>query len=72
MILNYVTIMNMFKNKVMAVQSGDSIMIEWSYIDLLVPIFEATGKKNYVEIVCGMVENLTLGEDEPNIPSVYR
>ena len=56
MILNYVTIMNMFKNKVMAVQSGDSIMIEWSYIDLLVPIFEATGKKNYVEIVCGMVK----------------
>ena len=39
-------------------------MIERTYIDLL-PIFEATGKKNYVEIVCGtMVENLygTVGE----------
>ena len=57
MILNYVTMMNMYKNMVMAVRSGDSIMIERSYIDLL-PIFEATGKKNYVEIVCGMVESL--------------
>ena len=58
MILNYVTMMNIYKNMVMAVRSGDSIMIERSYIDLL-PIFEATtGKKNYVEIVCGMVETL--------------
>ena len=32
---------------VMAVQSRDSIMIKQSYIDLL-PIFEATCKRNYV------------------------
>ena len=55
MILNDMMIMNIYKNMVMAVQNRDSIMIERTYIVLL-RMFEGTGKKNYVEIVCGMVK----------------
>ena len=57
MCINFTTIMHTFKNMVMAVRSGDSIMIESIYIQML-PVFQAVGKKNYVEIVCSMVENL--------------
>ena len=57
MTLNYVTLMQMYKNMVVAVRSGDSIMIEYMYVKFL-PIFEASGKRNYVEIVCTMIESL--------------
>ena len=57
MILNYVILMHMYKNMVIAVRSGDSMMIEHMYVKLL-PVFEASAKKNYVEIVCSMIETL--------------
>ena len=47
----------MYKNMVVAVRSGDSVMIEYMYVKFL-PIFEASGKRNYVEIVCTMIESL--------------
>ena len=55
----------MYKNLVIAVRSGDSMMIEYLYIKLL-PAFEASAKKNYVEITCSMVDTLYASID-PNI-----
>ena len=49
--------MTKFKQMVMAIRSGDSIMIESIYIEML-PVFEVAAKKNYIEISCSMVETL--------------
>ena len=57
MVLNFVMLMHMYKNLVIAVRSGDSMMIKYMYIKLL-PVFEASSKRNYVELICGMVETL--------------
>ena len=57
MVLNFVTMMTKFKHMVLAVRSGDSIMIENMYIEML-PVFEVAMKKNYVEISCSMIETL--------------
>ena len=57
MVLIFVTLMHMYKNMVIAVHSGDYIMIEYMYVKFL-PIFEASGKRNYVEIVCTMIDML--------------
>ena len=70
MTLNYVTLMHMYKNMVVAVRSGDSIMIEYMYVKFL-PIFEASGKRNYVEIVCTMIESL-YATIEPKILHLVR
>jgi hypothetical protein len=69
MCLNFVTMMTNFKNMVMAVRSGDSIMIEAMYINML-PIFEAAGKKNYVEITCTQIENLYSNLDPKTLQRV--
>jgi len=65
MVINFVIMMHMYKNLVIAVRSGDSMMIEYLYIKLL-PAFEASLKKNYVEITCSMVDTLYASID-PNI-----
>ena len=44
MVLNFVTMMTKFKHMVMAVRSGDSIMIKSMYIEML-PVFEVAAKK---------------------------
>ena len=69
MVLNYVTMMTKFKNMVMAVRSGDSIMIESMYIEML-PVFEIGLKKNYIEISCSMVETLYSTLDPINLQRV--
>ena len=43
MVLNFVTMMTKFKQMVMAVRSGDSIMIESMYVEML-PVFEVAAK----------------------------
>ena len=58
MVINFVIMMHMYKNLVIAVQSGDSMMIEYLYIKLL-----ANAKKNYVEITCSMVDTLNTSID---------
>ena len=69
MSLNFVTMMTKFKHMVMAGRSGDSIMIESMYVDML-PIFEVAGKKNYIKITCSMIENLYSNMDPKNLQRV--
>ncbi len=57
MAISFVILMHMYKNLVIAVRSGDSMMIEYLYIKLL-PVFESSSKRNYVEIACSMVDTL--------------
>ena len=61
MVINFVIMMRMYKNLVIAVRCGDSMMIEYLYIKLL-PAFEASVK----EITCSMVDTLYASID-PNI-----
>ena len=69
MVLNYVTMMTKFNNMVMAVRSGDSIMIELMYIEML-PVFKIALKKNYIEISCSIVETLYASLDPINLQRV--
>ena len=64
MVLNFVTMMTNFKHMVMAVRSGDSIMIESMYIEML-SVFEVAAKKNYIEISCSMVEETLYSSIDP-------
>ena len=58
MAINFVIMMHMYKNLVIAVRSGDSMMIKYLLYIKLLPAFEASAKKNYVEITCSMVDTL--------------
>ena len=49
MVLNYVTVMNIYHMFWVALRSGDAILIEWVYREVL-PLFNITGKKHYFEI----------------------
>ena len=53
----------------MAVRSGNSIMIELMYIEML-PVLKIALKKNYIEISCSMVETLYASLDPINLQRV--
>ena len=46
MVLNFVTVMNLYRMFRVAVRSGDAILIEWMYREVL-PLFNITEKKHY-------------------------
>ena len=52
---NYVYIMNFYRTFCLSVRAGDDVMIEWLYKEFL-PIFLATEKTTYLEIVLGMID----------------
>ena len=56
MAISYVRLVDMYQLFRLSVCAGDAIMIEWLYSRFL-PIYVATGKHQYVEIVLGMMEN---------------
>ena len=56
MAISYVRLMDMYLLFCLSVRSGDAVMLEWLYSRFL-PIYVATGKHQYVEIVLGMMEN---------------
>ena len=56
MSISFVRLMDMYCLFRLSVRAGDAIMIEWLYSRFL-PIFLATGKHQYVEIVLGQMEN---------------
>jgi hypothetical protein len=57
MVLNFIDITNLYREFKLALNTGDAVMIEWLYKEFL-PIYLYTGKKNYFEIVCGMMEEM--------------
>ena len=56
MAISFVRLMDMYRLFRLSVRSGDAIMIEWLYSRFL-PIYLATGKLHYVEIVLRQMEN---------------
>ena len=52
MSISFVRLMDMYRLFCLSVRAGDAIMIEWLYSRFL-PIYLATGKHQYVEIVLG-------------------
>ena len=56
MAISFVPLMDMYRLFRLSVRAGDAVMIEWLYSKFL-PIFLATGKLHYVEIVLGMMEH---------------
>ena len=57
MILNFVTIMNLYCLFHVGVRMGDAIIVEWTYWEML-SLFHATGKKVYYEIDLRQMEDL--------------
>ena len=53
----FVKLTNKFKLFKDAIRTGDSVMIEYMYIDFL-PYWQATGKTNYVAMVLQQVKDL--------------
>ena len=56
MAISYVKLMEMYRLFRLSIRAGDAIMIEWLYSRFL-PIYIATGKTQYVEIVLSMMES---------------
>ena len=56
MSISFVWLMDMYRLFCLSVRAGDDIMIEWLYLRFL-PIYLATGKLHYVEIMLGQMEN---------------
>ena len=57
MAILFVWLMDMYRLFRLSARAGDAFMIEWLYFRFL-PIYLATGKHQYVEIVLGQMENL--------------
>ena len=55
--LNFVKLRSYYKMFRSSVRNCDAVMIEWLYKEFL-GIYDATGKHNYFEIDCGMIETL--------------
>ena len=55
MIVSSVWLMDMYRLFCLSVWAGDAVMIEWLYCRFL-PIYLATGKHQYIEIVLGQME----------------
>ena len=56
MTISFVRLMDMYRLFRLSVRAGDAVMIEWLYSRFL-PIYLATGKHQYVEIVLTQMEN---------------
>jgi len=57
MAINFMQMINLYREFRLALNTGDAIMIEWLYKEFL-PLYAYTGKKHYFEIVCGMMDEL--------------
>ena len=57
MVLNFVSVMNLYRLFRVAIRAGDAVMIEWTYKEIL-SLYHITGKKHYVKIVLKQVEDL--------------
>ena len=57
MCINFVLLVNTYREFRIALNTGDSVMIECLYNDFL-PIFYLTRKKHYIEIVLSMMDTL--------------
>jgi hypothetical protein len=53
--LNFVYLVNLYRQFRVSARNGDAIMIEWLYKEFL-GIFVLTGKHHYVQIVLGMID----------------
>ena len=68
MVLNFVTVMNLYCMFRVAVCSGDAILIEWVYVEVL-PLFNVTAKKHYFEIGSIGVEHVAVMNNEGTLCS---
>ena len=57
MAINFVLLIDLYREFRIALNTGDAVMIEWLYNKFL-PIFSLTKKKHYVEIVLSMIKTL--------------
>ena len=57
MVINFMQITNLYQEFKLALNYGDTVMIEWLYKEFL-PLYLYTGKRYYLEIVYGMMDKL--------------
>ena len=57
LVLNFIAVMNLYRLFRVTVHSGDAVIIEWIYREMLPP-FNVTNKKHYFEIGLKQIEDL--------------